>query len=220
MLNAPNKTCDNDPIPTKIVIDCINELLPTISSMVNLSLSSGHFPDIWKEGLVRPKLKKVNLDLIKKNYRPVSNLAFLSMITEKAAALQISDHVSFNQMFPEFQSAYRKHHSTETALLLRRNGILVSMNKQVTLLVFLDLSAAFDTVDHDISLRCLEYKFGIKDQAVTWFKSYLSNRSQRIVISSAKSDSFDLKFGVPQGSCLGPMSVSYTHLTLPTKRIV
>ena len=191
VLNAPNKTCDNDPIPTKIVKDCINELLPTISNMVNLSLSSGHFPDIWKEGLVRPKLKNANMDLIKKNYRPVSNLAFLSKITEKAAALQISDHVSSNQMFPEFQSAYRKNHSTETALLRMRNDILVNMNKQqVTLLVFLDLSAAFDTVDHDILLRLLEYKFGIKDQAVTWFKSYLSNRSQRIVIGSAKSDSF------------------------------
>ena len=64
--NAPNKTCDNDPIPTKIVKDCINELLPTISNMVNLSLSSGHFPDIRKEGLVRPKLKKVNMVLITK----------------------------------------------------------------------------------------------------------------------------------------------------------
>ena len=71
VLNAPNETCDNAHIPTKTVKDCINELLPTIFSMVNLSLSSGHFPDIWKEGLVRPKLKKVNLDLIKKNYRPV-----------------------------------------------------------------------------------------------------------------------------------------------------
>ena len=66
LLNAPNRTCDNDPIPSKIVKDCINELLPTISNMVNLSLSSGHFPDIRKEGLVRPKLKKVNMDLITK----------------------------------------------------------------------------------------------------------------------------------------------------------
>ena len=157
-------------VGTTIVKDCINELLPTTSNIVNLSLSSGYFPhDIWKEGLVRPKLKKVSRYLIKKNYWPVSNLGFLSKITEKAAALQISDHVSFNQMFPEFQSAYRKYHSKETALLRMRNDILVSMNKQqVTLLVFLDLSAAFDTVDHDILLLRLEYKFGIKDQAVTW----------------------------------------------------
>ena len=68
VLNAPNKTFDNDPIPSKIVKDCINELLPTISNLVNLSLSSEHFPDIWKESLVRPKLKKVNMDLIKINY--------------------------------------------------------------------------------------------------------------------------------------------------------
>ena len=75
----------------------------------------------------------------------------------------------------EFQSANRKYHSTETALLGMHNDILVSMNKQqVTLLVFLDLRTAFDTVDHDILLRRLEHKFGIKDQAVTWFKSYLS----------------------------------------------
>ena len=109
---------------------------------------------MWKEGLVRPKLERVNVDLIKKNYRPVSNLTFLSEITEKAAALQISDHVSFNQMFPEVQSANRKYHSTETALLHMRNNILVSMNKQqVTLLLFLDLSTAFDKVDHDILLH-------------------------------------------------------------------
>ena len=102
-------------------------------------------------GLVRPKFKKVNMDLIKKNYRVVSNLGFLSKITAKATALQVSDHESFNQMFPEFQSDYRKNHSEETALLPMRNDILVSMNQQqVTLLVFLDLSAAFGTVDHDM----------------------------------------------------------------------
>lgn len=207
VLNAPNKTCDNDPISTKVFKGCIIKLLPTISNMVNLPLGSGHFPDIWKEGL-RPKLKKANLDLIKKNYRPVSNHAFLSKITEKAVALQISDHMSSNQMLPAFQSSYRKNHSIETDLLCMRNDILVNMNKQrVTLLVFLDLSAAFDTVDQDILLQRFEYKFGIKDQALTWFKSYLSNRSQRIVIGSVKSDSFDLKFGVSR-----PNAVFLLHL--------
>ena len=133
MLNAPNKTCDSDPIPTKIAKDCINELLTTISNMVNLSPSSGHFPDIRKEGLVRPKLKKVNMDLIKKNYRPVSNIAFVSKITEKVAALQISDHVSSNQMLPEFQSAVNRQWKVRqfcsevwcaTRLLSRPNAVL------------------------------------------------------------------------------------------------
>ena len=90
---------------------------------------------------------------------------------EKLVAFQLSfPHFRVNSLtvIPEFQSAYRKYHSTETALLRIPNDILVSMNKQqVTLLVFLDLSAAFDTVDHDILLSRLEYKFGIKDQAVT-----------------------------------------------------
>jgi hypothetical protein len=79
-------------------------------------------------------------------------------------------------------------------------------NKQhVTLLVFLDLSAAFDTVDHDILLRRLKYKFGICNNALAWFRSYLVNRSHRVVIENVMSDSFDMKYGVPQGSCLGPL---------------
>ncbi|CAB4040736.1 Hypothetical predicted protein, partial [Paramuricea clavata] len=80
------------------------------------------------------------------------------------------------------------------------------MNKQhVTLLVFLDLSVAFDTVDHDILLGRLKYKFGICNNALAWFRSYLVNRSHRVVIENVMSDSFDMKYGVPQGSCLGPL---------------
>ena len=134
--------------------------------MVNLSLSSSHFPDIWKEGLVRSKLKITVPSAISHAFQRSLKRS------EKAAALQISDHISSNQMPPEFQSAYSKNHSTESALLRMRNDILVKMNRQrVTLLVCLELSAAFDTVDHDILLRRLEYNFGIKDQSLLWFKS-------------------------------------------------
>ena len=112
-------------------------------------------------------------------------------------------HQSF---VPEFQSAYRNFHSTETALLRTRNDILINMNKHhVTLLVFQYLSAAFDTVDHDILLRRLKYKFGICDNALAWYRSYLVNRSQRVVIENVTSNSFDMKYGVPQGSCLGSL---------------
>ena len=146
VMKAPNKTCDNDPVPTQVVKACINELLPCISNVVNSSLSSTIVPDIWKEALVKPKLKKPKLDLIKKNYCPVSNLTFLSKITEKVVAQQILQHISSNNLFPEFQSAYRSFHSTETALMRVCNDILLDINKQhVVLLVFLDLSAAFDT---------------------------------------------------------------------------
>ena len=92
--SCPNKSCGNDAMPTQMVKDCIDELLPAISSMINLSLTESHFPAIWKEALVRPKLKKPGIDLVKKNYRPVSNLAFLSKITEKVVAQQTSQHMS------------------------------------------------------------------------------------------------------------------------------
>ena len=104
-MKAPSKTCDNDPVPTQVVKACINELLPSISNIVNSSLSSPIVPDIWnsKEALVKPKLKKSNLDLIlKKNYRPVSNLTFLSKIAEKVVAQQILQHMSSKTYFRNF----------------------------------------------------------------------------------------------------------------------
>jgi hypothetical protein len=115
-----------------------------------------------------------------KNLRPISNLQFVSKITERAASDQIYNHILANNVFPPLQSAYRKHHSTETALLKVINDIHVNMNnQQVTLLVFLDLSYAFDTVDHDILINRIQTSFGITDTALLWLKSYLSGRSIR-----------------------------------------
>lgn len=179
-----------------------------------LSLESGEFPEEWKGALVKPTIKKPKLELIKKNFRPVSNLQFLSKITKKAVVQQAVSHVITHGLLPVLQSAYRPLHSTETALLQVRNDILLNMNKQqVTLLVFLDLSAAFDTIDHSVLLRRLETKFGFTGTALEWFKSYLSGRFQQVVIDDATSDKFNMDFGVPQGSCLGPLlfSIYTTH---------
>ena len=105
-----------------------------------------------------------------------------------------------------FQSAYRKCHSTETALLRVQNDILMNMNCQhVTLLVLLDLSAAFDTVDHKILLHRLHSSLGITGTALKWFESYLSNRSQRVLSRGCLSDSIKLPHGVPQDACWGPL---------------
>ena len=111
-----------------------------------------------------------------------------------------------NYLFPPFQSAYRPHHSTETALLKGKKDILMNMDRQcVTLLVLLDLSAAFDTVDHAILIDRLSTEFGVTGPVLNWFTSYLSNRSQRVSIDGVLSEKVNLNCGVPQGSCLGPL---------------
>ena len=144
--------------------------------------------------------------------RPISNLSFASKLTEKAVFAQIHKYLTTNKLYPKAQSAYREFHSTETALLRVKNDILLNMNQQrVTLLVLLDLSAAFDTVDHTILLNRLSRDFGITGHMYAWFESYLHNRFQSVSINSGISDKLHIKYGVPQGSCLGPLLLSFTE---------
>ena len=111
-----------------------------------------------------------------------------------------------HSLYPEFQSAYRKNHSTETALVRVTNDILMKMNTQeVTLLVMLDLSTAFDTFNHNILLTRLNEELGICGLALEWFRSYLAKRGQRVSTNGSLSERFSLECGVPQGSCLGPL---------------
>ena len=206
---SAKKSCALDPLPTTLVCDSLEVLLPVITKLVNASLTTAHFPTEWKEAIVNPLLKKSAKEVTNKNLRPVCNLQFVSKITERAVFDQVYSHITDNELFPMLQSAYRKGHSTETALLRVVNDILSSMNKQhVSILVLLDLSAAFDTVDHAILLRRLETSFGITDAALAWFSSYLSGRSQRVSVDGERSDSYPLPYGVPQGSCLGPLLFS------------
>ena len=154
--------------------------------------------------MVIPLLKKPGLESLFKNLRPVSNLAYISKLTGRAVFNQIYDHLVRSGLYPQLQSAYRRYHSTETALVKVANDILLNMSSQrVTLLVLLDLSAAFDTVDHAILLKRLTTDFGIGRKALEWFSSYLSERSRRVLFEGTTSDSYDLRFGVPQGSFLG-----------------
>ena len=131
-----------------------------LTKMVNISLESVRVPSAWKEALVRPILKKNGLDTVFKNYRPVSYLSFISKVTERAVFLQIDNHMKKHDLYPSLQSAYRKDHGTETALLKVTNDILMEMNSQhAVLLVLLDLSAAFDTVVDSVLLRRLQTSF-------------------------------------------------------------
>ena len=119
---------------------------------------------------------------------------------------QTHAHLASHGLYPPFQSAYHKCHSTETALLKVQNDILMNLDSQcVTLLVLLDLSAAFDTVDHGVLLNRLNRSFGVRGSALQWFTSYLLNRSQHVSFNQNLSEKFNLQRGVPQGSCLGPL---------------
>ena len=140
------------------------------------------------------------------NFRPVNNLHFLAKVAEKVVMSQFVNHCNENAPLPVSQSAYRQFHSTETALLKVQNDILINMdNEEVTLLVMLDMSAAFDTIDHNILIDILKNDFGVVDSALQWFRSYLANRKQQVVIDRCKSSEFMVATGVPQGSCLGPV---------------
>ena len=147
VLSAPCKSSDLDPLPTSLVKDCIDILVTPIVSIVNLSLSEGCFPSHFKFASVSPLLKKPTLkrdDM--KNYRPVSILSFLSKFLEKVVESHLNSHINSSHTSNDYQSAYRKFHSTETALLQIHNDILSSMDDgRVTALTLLDLPAAFDT---------------------------------------------------------------------------
>ena len=134
------------------------------------------------------------------------NLPFISKLTEKASVNQLSDHMNKVRPLPSGQSAYRPFHSTETALLKIQSDILLNMDDQkVTLLVMLDLNAAFDTIDHSILLETLGSGFGAGGTALKWFTSYLSQRTQQVQIKGTLSEKKQLTTGLPQGSCLGPV---------------
>ena len=220
VLSAPCKSSDLDPLPTGLVKDCIDVLVTPIVSIVNLSLSEGCFPTHFKSALVSPLLKKhtLNRDDMK-NYRPVSNLSFLSKILEKVVASRLNWHINSSHTSNDYQSAYRKFHSTATALLKIHNDILSSVDDgRVTALTLLDLSAAFDTIDHTILQRRLSNWFGVSRKVLDWFKSYLTGRSQRIKLGNCVSSRSDLSFGVPQGSVLGPLL--FTLYTTPLSSLV
>ena len=164
---SSKKSSSMDPIPTPLVIQCQDVLLPVITRMINLSLQSGVFADDWKQADVHPQLKKSKTETAFENLRPISNLSFVSKLTERAVFNQTNDHLNSHGLYPKNQSAYRKSHSTETALLRVNHDILLNMNRQhVTLLVMLDLTAAFDTVDHSIMLDRLSSTFGIQGQVL------------------------------------------------------
>ncbi len=220
IMKSASKSCSLDPGPTWLIKNCLDGLLPIITEIVNLSLSTSTVPEKLKEAIIIPLLKKLLLDPdILNHFRPVSNLCYISKIVEKVVALFVQKHMSENKLHSIFQSAYKCFHSTETALLRIHNDCNRAIDdEQSVVLILLDLSAAFDTVDHQILLDTLSTHVGIQGKALEWFKSYLSDRSQSVCIEGVYSDQHQLTCGVPQGSVLGPLL--FTVYTQPLADIV
>ena len=218
--HALNKTCALDPAPTELVKKHADTLIPVIVCVINSSLSSGVVPSDLKQAYVTPLLKKQGLDQNKlANYRPVSNLSFLSKLLERVVLHQLQKHLNDNDLIEKRQSAYLSSHSTETALLDVTSNLLDEADKgHVSILSLLDLSAAFDTIDHNILLQRLGTTFGIREKALAWFESYISDRHQTVVVSNFKSKPVILKYGVPQGSVLGP--ILFSLYTQPLANII
>ena len=214
IMRSPTKSCEYDPMPTSLLKQIIHEVGPHIVDIISISITSGCVPSLMKGALVKPLLKKATLDLIMKNYHPVSNLNFCSKVIEWVVADQEVAHVESNNPMEPNQSAYRMNHSNETTILKVKSDIRGAMDKgEAVCLVLLGLSAAFDTIDHSILLQRLHDRFGICNTALEWIHSYLMDHNQRVVMDDFESNPVALTFHIPQGSVLGP--ILFTMYTSP-----
>ena len=195
-----------DILPPDMMYENLDLFLPIWVDLVNASLNEGSMEGL-KLANINPKIKEYDLDYnLKKNYRPVSNLEFLSKLIERVVLKRLDSHMMKNELNIGNQSGYKKGHSTETLLIKITNDLLIASDKDTaSVLLLLDLSAAFDTVDVNKLLDILFMEIGIRGNALNWFKSFLIGRSQRVKIGNSFSEEIILEFGVPQGSVLGPV---------------
>ena len=209
-----NKVNPSDPIPIWLVKECFDEISPILTAIINKSLEQAQFPQALKHATIRPMIKDTDEDPdVLKNYRPISNTPFVAKLLEKAALRQLNIHIEENNLHNQFQSGYKKNHSCETAIFKITNDIMqFASEKKVIPLILLDLSAAFDTVDHNILIERLHNDFGISGRVLQWLLSYLSDRTFSVIIGNQEADKKTLLYGVPQGSILGPLLfILYTN---------
>ena len=176
ILNSAPKSCDLDPIPSKLLIECLYSTLPSLTDLFNSSLASCIFPQCFKSALVTPIPKKRCIDQNDlNNYRLVSHLCFIAKILQNPVLSKISSYIVSHNHNNTFQSAYRPGNSTETTLLNAINDLFLSLNKGIIyVLALLDFSSAFDTIDHSILVHRLHTDIGFIDTVVQWFSSCLT----------------------------------------------
>ena len=183
--------------------------------IVNTTFNTNTFPKSERRGIIYPALKSLELDVnALASYRPITNVSYVSKLIETAIYDQLCDHVTVNGLLPITQSAYRRHHSTESALTGMYSDIITNMDNHLhTIVISLDLSSAFDSIDHGLLLEEL-FSIGIRDHALRTIESYLTERTVAVAINDTLSEPLPLRFGVPQGSVLGPLL-----FTLYTRRL-
>jgi hypothetical protein len=205
-------------ISLRVYKESFHLILPALHNIINSSLATGVFPSLFKLAIVTPILKKSSDPKAFRSFRPVSNLSFASKCLETVVSEQLNKHVMAHGLHNHLQSAYKALHSTETALLHVSSEIYRHLDDGSSVfLVLLDLSAAFDTIDHRILLNRLKSDYNITGTALSWFQSYLSNRTFKVKLDSNLSTAHALKYGVPQGSVLGP--ILFSLYTAPLLRI-
>lgn len=214
LVSLKSKAVGSDNISRIMISYILLHLLPTLTHIVNFSLSFSQFPDQWRQAYVIP-LPKVSNPTLLKQYRPISILPFLSKIIESIVHSQLTDFLSVNRLFNPFQSGFRRGHSTTSALLNVTEDIRRNMDEsRITVLVLIDFSNAFNVVDHDLLLAILP-KLNLSPSVVKWFSSYLNGRRQRTRDGQDFSEWEDIETGVPQGGILSPLLFSLFISLLP-----
>ena len=194
----------DDNIPQGIIAKALPSLAPYLTKLFNASISKGIFPTDWKRSKILA-LKKVRVPSSTSDFRPIALLCFLSKVLEKLVHDQVAGFLSKTKILDMFQTGFRKHHSTQSALLKLTDDIRMGKdNKLATLLVQFDFSKAFDNVSPSKLLAKLQ-SIGFSKSALTWFWSYLSGRSQCVTSKNSSSTYRNTNIGVPQGSVLGPL---------------
>ncbi len=199
-----NKSAGTDGVGPRVLKLAADLITPSITFLINKSISSGTFPNKFKHARVTPIHKGGSAD-IPSNYRPISVLCTVSKIFERHVCSQLYNYLNKSKLLHDTQSGFRMGHSCQTALTRLIDEWLKHLDDgEIVGTVFLDFSKAFDLVNHDILLEKLQcYQIG--EQTYTWIQSYLESRTQEVVYRSIKSHKCEIKYGVPQGSILGPL---------------
>ena len=199
-----SKTAGLDSLSGRFLKDGAKVLANPISELCNLSITSGKFPDSCKLAKLKPTYKKGSLTEAS-NYRPISSLPLIPKVIEKVIHDQTSAFFNSRNLLYNYQSSFRKSHSTDFSLSFVNDKILKGFDEGlITGMILIDLQKAFDTIDHDILLQKL-YVIGFSKHSVNWFRSYLINRRFSVNLGNVFPQSASVSSGVPQGSILGPL---------------